>query len=203
MTPGCSRSIARHAAGRLIANRKCGSTARRRSGGLHGLKLACGFESDHPPTVTRLASQGVAHRPKPASRHLSVQRDESEVSPSNKALTLPSRHDSPKSKAGPRSPWQDIECADARKACETLERFAECCEASSTEGIARAVTATEAKWIWRLIEIADKWLDSSPRICPRKPDGSRRSYRHEPLDRRRPGLDRRAGYPGRRWCARH
>jgi hypothetical protein len=61
--------------------------------------------------------------------------------------------------SGPRSPWEAIECADTREACETLERFAKYCEGSASEGIGRAVNATEAQEIRRLIAIADKWLD--------------------------------------------
>jgi hypothetical protein len=60
---------------------------------------------------------------------------------------------------GPRSPWQEIECAETREACETLERFAEYCERSGSEWIGRAVNATEAQEIRRLIAIADSWLD--------------------------------------------
>jgi hypothetical protein len=43
-------------------------------------------ESDHPPTVTQFASQGVTHRPGQTARHHSVHGDESEVSPTNAAL---------------------------------------------------------------------------------------------------------------------
>jgi hypothetical protein len=57
------------------------------------------------------------------------------------------------------SPWQEIECAETREACETLERFAEYCERSSSEGIGRAVNTNEAQEIRRLIAIADSWLD--------------------------------------------
>ncbi len=60
---------------------------------------------------------------------------------------------------GPGSPWEAIECADTREACETLERFAKYCESSASEGIGRAVNATEAQEIRRLIAIADQWLD--------------------------------------------
>lgn len=41
--------------------------------------------------------------------------------------------------AGPLSPWQDIECAETREVCETLERFVNYCEKCASVGIGRAV----------------------------------------------------------------
>jgi hypothetical protein len=60
----------------------------------------------------------------------------------------------------PKSPWAAIECAETRDVCETVEKFAKYCERSESKSIARAVSATEAQELRRLIAITDQWLDS-------------------------------------------
>jgi hypothetical protein len=61
---------------------------------------------------------------------------------------------------GEGSPWKQIESAEAREVCETLERFAKYCERNESNSIARGVSATEAQELRRLIAITDQWLDS-------------------------------------------
>lgn len=89
-------------------------------------------ESPNPPTVTQLASQGTVKR----------------------TVVLDPEF------ARSESPWAAVEDDDVREACETLERFAKYCERNESELIARAVGATEAHELRRLIAITDQWLDS-------------------------------------------
>jgi hypothetical protein len=55
--------------------------------------------------------------------------------------------------------WEAIECPETRGICETLERFATFCARRPAAGVARAINATEAVALRKLVETADRWLD--------------------------------------------
>lgn len=57
------------------------------------------------------------------------------------------------------SPWRDIESAETREACATLERFVHFCERTAHTTISRAVSGTEAERLRQYIATADRWLD--------------------------------------------
>ena len=58
-----------------------------------------------------------------------------------------------------RSPWQDIECAETRAACEALEKFAQFCDRHEPTAISRAVNMTEAEAVQRYSATIGLWLD--------------------------------------------
>ena len=64
-----------------------------------------------------------------------------------------------RSAAGPTSPWEAIECAETREACETLERFSRFCVRVDAAGLVLSVNATEAAALRECIAVADQWLD--------------------------------------------